>query len=109
MPTYQAGIKWLFATLACCLLLSCNTVTTPTPPANPMTTTSSSETLQPEQAGQQAPLDPTLFPSAKPGFSSGQQNASAECVAMAKEIQALRGKPLRRTSLEERYQTECKR
>jgi len=71
--------------------------------------TSSTEVLQPEQAGQQQPVDPNLFPSAQPSLSPAQQQASAECVEMAKQIKALRGKPLRRTSLEERYQTECKR
>jgi len=68
-----------------------------------------SETIVLEQPVQQKPVDSNLIPKAQPGFSSGAQQASTECLEMAKQLEALRNKPLRRSALQERYQAECKR
>ncbi|MEZ5592194.1 MAG: hypothetical protein R3F53_16375 [Gammaproteobacteria bacterium] len=63
-----------------------------------------------EQAQQESPLPANLIPQAQPSFRARRAaETSSACLDMAKQLDALRGKPLRRSALEERYQAECKR
>ena len=70
---------------------------------------SETETIVLEQAQQESTVPANLIPQAQPGFAPGAQQTSAACLDMAKQLDALSGKPLRRSALEERYQAECKR
>ena len=88
-----------------------STTTTPMSSASTPATTLPVEnkTVVSEQAAQVSTAGPDIIESARPGFAADAPQESAECRAMTKELETLRGKPLRRSALEERYQMECKR
>ena len=110
--------RWL-SLVSVCFLTACGTQNIPSAPAADTVPTQADEVQVAVPPGAGAPgaleppakfpADPNLIPKAQPGFTPSAQSQSADCLDLARELETLRGKPLRRSALEERYQAECKR